>query len=44
MDKKKNFYVRLTPQNKKFIEKEARLAGLSLTAFINLLINSARLK
>jgi predicted DNA-binding protein (UPF0251 family) len=44
MDKRKNFYVRLTEDNKKFIDKEAKRVGVSYTAFINTLLTSAREK
>jgi hypothetical protein len=39
---KKNFYVRLTTDNKKFVEKEAKRVGVSYTAYINTLLTSAR--
>lgn len=39
---KKNFYVRLTNDNKKFVEREAKRVGISYTAFINTLLTGAR--
>lgn len=39
---KKNFYVRLTAENKTFVEREAKRVGVSYTAYINTLLTNAR--
>ena len=39
---KKNFYVRLTDPNKKFVINEANKLGLSYTAYMNYLLSKVR--
>ena len=42
--KKQNCFLRLTPENKKFITDKANAEGLSLNAWVNLKLNKERSK
>lgn len=39
---KKNFYVRLTKENKSFVVKQAKRMSLTYTAYMNYLLSKVR--
>ncbi len=43
-DSKRNLFVRLTPENRKWLGNKASESALSLTGFINVMITKARKK